>query len=63
MLRAATKESTPSSTLCEGLSIDAEQAGGPSRSSDEARVMGVERRGRIVQVSFGGQPAVLGGIR
>jgi hypothetical protein len=63
MLRSLVEESAPSSTNCEGLSIDAEQAGGPPCSSGEASVMGVERRGRVVQVSFGGQPEFLGGAR
>jgi hypothetical protein len=33
----------------EGLSTDAGCAGGPARSSDEAPVMGVERRGRVIR--------------
>lgn len=61
MLRLLAKESAPSSTHCEGLSIDAEQAGGPSCSSDEAPVTGVERRRRVVRVSFGGQLTSSGG--
>ncbi len=44
------------SALCggyrEGLSTDAAPAGGPSRNSGEALVMGVERRGRLVHGWF-----------
>lgn len=47
----------------EGESTDAEQAGGPPRSSDDAPVMGVERRWRVVLMSFGGQPKFSGGAR
>jgi hypothetical protein len=61
MLRSLVKERASSSTHCEELSIDAEQAGGPPCSSGEAPVMGVERRRRIVRVLFDGQPDVLGG--
>jgi hypothetical protein len=61
MLRPLVKERASSSTHCEGLSIDAERAGGPPCSSGEARVMGVERRRRIVPVLFDGQPDALGG--
>jgi hypothetical protein len=53
----------PSSGHCEGLSTDARQGGGPPRSSGEAPVMGVERRGRVVLVLFGGQPEFPGGAR
>lgn len=43
---------TPSSGNCEGESSDAGHRGGPSRSSDEGPVMGLERRGRVVLVSL-----------
>ena len=33
----------------EGLSTDAGCAGGPARSSGEASVIGVERRGRVIR--------------
>ena len=33
---------------CEALSTVAARAGGPARSSDEALVMSVERRGRLI---------------
>lgn len=46
----------PKQLICEGQSTDARQGGGPPRSSDEAPVMGAERRGRVVQVLFAGQP-------
>lgn len=46
----------------EVLSTDAEPAGGPARSSVEAPVMGVERRGRLIWVCSREQPGdVLGG--
>src|SRR5829696_7529738 len=47
---------TPSGRNREGQSTDPEHRGGPSRSSDEAAVMVVERRGRIIRVLFAGQP-------
>jgi hypothetical protein len=43
---------TPSSGNCEGESSDAGHRGGPTRSSDEGPVMGLERRGRVVLVSL-----------
>jgi hypothetical protein len=60
-LRPLARESAPSSTHCEELSIDAEQAGGPLSSSGEAPVTGVERRERGVRAMFGGQPGYPGG--
>ncbi len=39
---------TPSSRNCEGESSCAGHRGGPSRSSGEGSVMGLERRGRVV---------------
>ena len=42
--------SAASSRNCESLSTVVERAGGPARSSDEASVMGVERRGRTIRV-------------
>ena len=38
--------------ICEGESSDAGHRGGPSRSSGEGPVMGLERRGRVVQAGF-----------
>jgi hypothetical protein len=43
---------TPSSGNCEGESSDAGHRGGPTRSSDEGLVMGLERRGRVVLASL-----------
>lgn len=42
----------PSGPYRKGLSTDAGRAGGPTRSSDEALVIGVERRGRVVRDEF-----------
>jgi hypothetical protein len=42
--------SASSSRNCEALSTDAGCAGGPARSSGEAAVMDVERRGRTIRV-------------
>src|SRR5450756_3193929 len=52
----------PSSRNCEVLSTDAGRAGGPVRSSDEAPVTGVERRGRTIKGSLFDQPEFLEGI-
>ena len=51
----------PSSRNCEVLSTDAGRAGGPVRSSDEAPVMGVERRGRPIEGCLFDQPEFLEG--
>jgi hypothetical protein len=45
----------------EGESTDAGHRGGTARSSEEASVMGAERRGCVVQEVFIDQP-VMGGI-
>lgn len=42
----------------QGESTNAEHRGGPSRSSDETPVMGVERRGWLVQFKLCCQPAM-----
>jgi hypothetical protein len=42
----------------EVLSTVAGRAGGPTRSSGEAPVMGVERRGRLIVICSRGQPGV-----
>ena len=39
---------SPKQLICEGESSDAGHRGGPSRSSGEGSVMGLERRGRVV---------------
>jgi hypothetical protein len=49
--QAGGQRETPKRLHRKGLSTDAEHAGGPARSSDEAPVMGVERRGRIARGS------------
>src|SRR3954453_12628749 len=46
--RRAVTGSAPGSRNCEALSTVAALAGGPARSSGEAPVMGVERRGRLM---------------
>ncbi len=43
--------SASSSRNCEALSTEAVRAGGPVRSSGEAPVMGVERRGWTIQAA------------
>ena len=48
--------SSPSGRNREEPSTDPEHRGGPSRSSDEVPVMGMERRGRIIRGLFAGQP-------
>jgi hypothetical protein len=40
------------------LSTDATRAGGPARSSGEAPVTGVERRGRLIKICLREQPGV-----
>src|SRR5664279_4112914 len=44
--------SAPSGGNREALSTDAALAGGPARSSDETPVIGVERRGRLIDDWF-----------
>src|SRR5665647_2498503 len=51
-----------SSRNCEVLSTDAGRAGGPVRSSEEAPVMGVERRGRTIEGCLFDQPEFLEGF-
>ena len=46
----------PSSRNCEVLSTDARWVGGLARSSGEAPVMGVERRGQTIVICSSGQP-------
>ena len=48
-LRSVAHGRSPSSGNCEGLSTGAGHRGGPSRSSGEGPVMGLERRGRVVR--------------
>jgi hypothetical protein len=49
---AGARGSALSSRNCEASSTDAVRAGGPARNSDEALVMGVERRGWLIRVLF-----------
>jgi hypothetical protein len=42
-----------SGSNCETESTDAPERGGPPRSSDEAGVMLVERRGRVIDIGSG----------
>lgn len=52
-LKEARREGAPQAeSLREGLSTEAGCAGGPARSSGEALVIGVERRGRIARDEF-----------
>ena len=51
-LRSAVWSENPKQLICEGQSSDAGHRGGPSRSSGEGPVMGLERRGRVVLVSL-----------
>jgi hypothetical protein len=51
-LRPAVWSENPKQQICEGLSSDAGHRGGPSRSSGEGLVMGLERRGRVVRAGF-----------
>jgi hypothetical protein len=48
-LRLVVWSENPKQLICEGESSDAGHRGGPSRSSDEGPVMGLERRGRVVR--------------
>jgi hypothetical protein len=63
VLERSAKGRTSSGGIREGESTDAGQAGGPPRSSDEARVTRVERRGRVALVRLCGQPEFPGGAR
>ena len=47
-LRSAVWSENPKQLICEGESSDAGHRGGPTRSSDEGSVMGLERRGRVI---------------
>jgi hypothetical protein len=51
----------PKQQICEGESSDAGHRGGPSRSSDEGPVMGLERRGRVVLGSLAVNRGDVGG--
>jgi hypothetical protein len=51
-LRTVVWSENPKQLICEGESSDAGHRGGPSRSSGEGPVMGLERRGRVVLASL-----------
>ena len=52
----------PKQLICEGESSDAGHRGGPSRTSDEGPVMGLERRGRVVLAGFRANRGDAGGV-
>ena len=49
---AARASENPKQPICEGKSSDAGHRGGPSRSSDDGPVIGLERRGRVVRAGY-----------
>jgi hypothetical protein len=51
-LRPDVWSENPKQLICEGESSEAGHRGGPTCSSDEGPVMGLERRGRVVLVSL-----------
>ena len=61
-LRLVVWSENPKQQICEGESSDAGHRGGPDRSSDEGSVMGLERRGRVVLVSFRANRGDAGGV-
>lgn len=63
VLTRSAKGRTSSGGIRERESTDVGQAGGLPRSSEEARVMRVERRGRVALVRLCGQPEFPGGVR
>jgi hypothetical protein len=50
--KVVARGSAPSSRNCEALSTVVRHADGPARSSEEAPVMGVERRGRTIRAAW-----------
>jgi hypothetical protein len=52
----------PKQLICEGESSRAGHRGGPSRSSGEGSVIGLERRGRVVLVSLAINRGDVGGV-
>lgn len=52
VLRLVVWSENPKQLICEGESSDAGHRGGPSRISCEGPVMGLERRGRVVQAGY-----------
>ena len=61
-LRPVVWSENPKQLICEGESSDAGHRGGPSRSSGEGSVMGLERRGRVVLVSLAINRGDVGGV-
>ena len=61
-LRLVVWSENPKQLICEGESSDAGHRGGPSRSSGEGPVMGLERRGRVVLVSLATNRGDAGGV-
>jgi hypothetical protein len=51
-LRLVVRSENPKQQICEGESSGAGHRGGPSRSSGEGPVMGLEQRGRVVLASL-----------
>jgi len=60
-LRSVVWSENPKQQICEGESSDAGHRGGPSRSSDEGPVMGLERRGRVVLACLAANRLGVGG--
>jgi hypothetical protein len=60
-LRSVVWSENPKQLICEGESSDAGHRGGPSRSSWEGPVMGLERRGRVVLASLAVNRGDVGG--
>jgi hypothetical protein len=52
----------PKQLICEGESSGVGHRGGPSRSSDEGPVMGLERRGRVVLAGLAINRRSVGGV-
>jgi hypothetical protein len=61
-LRSAVWSENPKQLICEGESSDAGHRGGPSRSSGEGLVIGLERRGRVVLAGFQINRGDVGGV-
>ena len=61
-LRLLVEARTPSGGNCEGQSSDAGHRGGPSRSSGEGSVIGLERRGRVVLAGMAINRLRVGGV-
>ena len=60
-LRLVVWSENPKQLICEGESSDAGHRGGPSRSSGEGPVMGLERRGRVVLAGLAANRGDAGG--